>query len=162
MDGSAFTRLDQDLCPPPIIETVEPIVEEETAVAIIEVEKIEEEIIEKIIMSPIEFEKQANVIIQVKMGILLVLFLAVLLSPLYVVNEFTTLSKEDLKTILLNFLYACLVDMFAFRPVAIIIFSIIEIVILEETDAISSYGLKDEQVNLVGAFYDLYRLKLIE
>lgn len=30
VDGSAFTRLDQDLCNPPIFETVEPIVEEET------------------------------------------------------------------------------------------------------------------------------------
>ena len=92
------------------------------------------------------------------MLILMVLFLGVLLSPLYIVNKFSTLSKEDLKTIMFNFLYACLVDMFIFRPLGIMIFSLIENYCKKRRDVISSYGLNDGQINQVGAFYDLYRL----
>lgn len=50
----------------------------------------------------------------------------IMLSPLYVINRFSSLGSASLSTVLLTFLYSYLLDMLLLRPFSIFFASLFE------------------------------------
>jgi hypothetical protein len=88
---------------------------------------------------------------------------AVILSPLYVIHQLSALTSTDLGTVLLTFLYAVLLDYLVFRPLALLVYSLIStrIALAKRGYQVlqvptSQPQVPEDQLNLLGEFYDDY------
>lgn len=98
---------------------------------------------------------------RLKLSLGALLLLLVLLSPLYVVHQLYSISSDNLKAVLLSFLFSILLDYIFLRPLVITLLSCYQArsnlrLKAQIVPTTPRWSLENDQLNLLGEFYQDY------